>query len=261
METPKYLVRLDDASEYMSINKWEAFFSVFDKYEVKPIVAVIPHVEDKMLIADHPRIEDFWERVFEWQTKGYAIALHGYNHVYTTKRSGIIKKNRYSEFAGVSYKKQEKKIAKGLALFKEHGIETKMFVAPAHSFDNNTIKALLNMSNIRIISDGFSHDTFFYKGMYWIPQQLSHPEEKNEGVWTICYHPENAEKWQLDELSEFIKKHKEYFVCPVDVPLNDYFTDEDKMYCRKQQRLFIRKHLYRQIRQIKQWIFSFFERS
>lgn len=257
MKKVSYIVRLDDASDYMSLDKWEAFFDIFDTYGVKPIVAVIPHVEDKKLIADHPFISDFWERVDAWQQKGYVIALHGYNHVYTTKKSGIIKKNQRSEFAGVSYKKQADKIKKGWQIFKEHGIVSKVFVAPAHSFDENTLKALRAETDIRMVSDGFTHDTFHYKGMYWIPQQISRPEEKESGVWTICYHPETAEQWQLYELKQFIAAHQEAFVNPDNISLSGYFSDSERKLFRDNQKKYIKKYRRETIKQTKHSIMSF----
>lgn len=257
MKKVSYIVRLDDASEYMSLDKWEAFFDIFDTYGVKPIVAVIPHVEDKKLIADHPFISDFWERVDAWQQKGYVIALHGYNHVYTTKKSGIIKKNQRSEFAGVSYKKQADKIKKGWQIFKEHGIVSKVFVAPAHSFDENTLKALRAETDIRIVSDGFTHDTFHYKGMYWIPQQISRPEEKEFGVWTICYHPETAEQWQLNELKQFIAAHLDSFVNLLTVSLKDEFSKEEMQRFQAQCKLFVLRRRSNFIKKLKSIIHSF----
>lgn len=124
----------------------------------------------------------FWNDVLDWLRKCYMIALHGYNHVFHTKAAGIIGKNCYGEFAGVSYSKQADMIKKGVSIFDAHGISPQVFVAPAHSFDKNTIRALLENSDIRIISDGFTNDTFFYEGIYWIPQQISSPEIHEDGV-------------------------------------------------------------------------------
>ena len=45
-----------------------------------------------------------------WEQKGCQIAMHGYNHVYTTNNKGIVPLNDRSEFAGISYDKQAEKI-------------------------------------------------------------------------------------------------------------------------------------------------------
>ena len=56
-----YLIRLDDACEYMNEDKWDKIESLFDSLAVKPIVSVIPHCEDEMFINAYNRDEDFWE--------------------------------------------------------------------------------------------------------------------------------------------------------------------------------------------------------
>ena len=44
----KYLIRLDDACETMDLNKWLRMESLLSKYNVKPLIAVIPNNEDDM---------------------------------------------------------------------------------------------------------------------------------------------------------------------------------------------------------------------
>ena len=46
-----YLLRLDDASEYMDTGKWARTEKLLDKYGVKPIFGIIPHNEDPQLIT------------------------------------------------------------------------------------------------------------------------------------------------------------------------------------------------------------------
>ena len=41
-----YLVRLDDASEYMDIEKWKIVEGILDKYQIKPLVGIIPDNKD-----------------------------------------------------------------------------------------------------------------------------------------------------------------------------------------------------------------------
>jgi hypothetical protein len=41
-----YLVRLDDASEYMDDKKWKKIFDILSKYSIKPIIGVIPNNEE-----------------------------------------------------------------------------------------------------------------------------------------------------------------------------------------------------------------------
>ena len=46
----KYIIRLDDACEKRDVKKWDQMEQILDKYGVKPLVGVIPHCEDPMII-------------------------------------------------------------------------------------------------------------------------------------------------------------------------------------------------------------------
>jgi len=45
-----YLIRLDDASEFMDIDKWTTMEILLDNYRIKPIVGVIPDNNDGDLV-------------------------------------------------------------------------------------------------------------------------------------------------------------------------------------------------------------------
>ncbi len=207
----KYIIRLDDASEYMDYKKWNPYFDIFDEYDIKPIVAVIPCNKDPKMVNKNPD-QQFWGKVRNWQKKGYHIALHGYEHLYSTNKSGIIGMNRRSEFAGVPFEKQKVMIEQGIKKFKEEGVETKIFVAPAHSFDKNTVRALKEINEIEYISDGYFLNPVYKDGIKWIPQQLGQSKIKNSGVWTMCYHPETLDKKHFNSLKSFIHKNHEQFI-------------------------------------------------
>ena len=56
--------------------------------------------------------------VQRWETKGWIIALHGYSHEYkkVNKRDLIFPYYERSEFGGIDYKYQEKKLLKDIIL-------------------------------------------------------------------------------------------------------------------------------------------------
>lgn len=87
--SPKYIIRLDDASEFMDYEKWDPFFIILDKFRIKPIIAVIPFNKDPEMTNKNNDL-GFWSKVRLWQEKGYRIALHGYSHLYSNRNSGII---------------------------------------------------------------------------------------------------------------------------------------------------------------------------
>ena len=38
----QYILRLDDASDYMDVKKWQRMEELLDRYGIKPLVGVIP---------------------------------------------------------------------------------------------------------------------------------------------------------------------------------------------------------------------------
>ena len=217
--SPNYIIRLDDACPTMDREKWLRVEKLLDKYKIKPIVAVIPSNEDPLLMLN-TEDSNFWEgTILDWKRKSWDIALHGFNHLYITKEAGLVPKNKDSEFAGVSLMRQEEKIKKGVAIFNKYGIEPKIWVAPSHSFDENTLLALKKHSKIDMISDGVSLSPYRYLGFKWIPQQLSNFQKKRYGVWTFCIHPNTMQNNLYLKLEAFLKAHHKRFIKASEIQL------------------------------------------
>lgn len=203
----KYIFRLDDISENMDCNNFFLLKSIFDNYGVKPVIGVIPNNEDDELLS-HPKCDfDFWKEIKSLQDKGWSIALHGYNHKYLTNDSGILDINNRSEFAGVPYKVQNQKILEGKQIFKKNQIEIDAFMAPAHSFDENTLKALIN-NDIKVITDGYTIYPYYHKDILFVPQLLSTPRKMPFGIYTWCLHSNNMVKESIDKVERFIEENE-----------------------------------------------------
>ena len=188
MVQSRYLLRFDDICPTMNWVVWNAVEAQLIRLNIRPILAVVPDNRDPALMVDLPRT-DFWEKVRQWQALGWAIALHGYQHVYVNKDPGLMQLTPQSEFAGLSYQEQENKLKKGLAIFAEHGVRVDAWVAPSHSFDWVTV-AILKALGIRIISDGLAFSPYRdSSGLTWVPQQFASMRPMPFGVWTFCYHP------------------------------------------------------------------------
>lgn len=203
-----YLLRLDDASEYLDIEKWNKIEEILDVYEIKPIVGIIPDNEDKELISKNKKDSFFWEKARKWQSKGWIIALHGYNHVYITSEGGVNPINNRSEFAGVSLNIQRQKIRDGINIFKNNNLNAEVFFAPFHTYDINTLEALKTESDIRIVCDTVANDIYKEKDFYFIPQQSGTVRRLPFKVVTFCYHPNNMSEYDFKKLENFIKKNK-----------------------------------------------------
>tara|TARA_A100001388_G_C28659017_1_gene445818 strand:- start:61 stop:867 length:807 start_codon:yes stop_codon:yes gene_type:complete len=195
----KYIIRLDDACETMQRESWERIEIILEKRNIKPIIAVIPNNKDLELKLSEKN-ENFWNIVENWQKKGWHIALHGYEHKYhkIRRRKQFIPLYERSEFAELKITSQAEKIKKGIDIFRKHKINSNVWVAPSHSFDKNTLKALKNVTDIRIVSDGLALYPFKFKGLTFIPQQLWQLKKHRFGIWTVCLHPNNMSKEDID---------------------------------------------------------------
>ena len=202
----RYLIRFDDICETMSWSVWDAVESVLRDYDVKPIVAVIPRNRDPHLKIEPPR-PDFWDRVRAWKTLGWAIGMHGYEHLYVSPSSGIVGLQPRSEFAGLPATLQREKLERGLAVFHAEGIHPDVWVAPSHSFDRSTV-SILNELGIRHISDGlFVNPRIDRDGVMWIPQQFWRFRWAPVGVWTVCFH---HNRWSSRGAAEFRRNAGRY---------------------------------------------------
>ena len=162
-------IRIDDLTECMDWPKFYRFKALLDEYNIKPLIGVIPDNKDTMLIGDQTGAPaDFWQYIKELQNDGWTIAMHGLNHIYTTKKGGLFPLNDFSEFAGLPYDEQYEMLAYGVDILNEHEIITDMFMAPAHTYDKNTLKALSELGFTKI-TDGFGKRPYNYKNLTFYP--------------------------------------------------------------------------------------------
>ncbi len=207
-----YLIRLDDACPYYDAEKWQYVEDILDKYSIKPIVAVIPNCQDKILVSQYKYNKSFWNKARQWQNKGWTIALHGYNHVYTNMNSkGLNPINNFSEFVGLSYKEQCEKICNGMKIMNDNGLYPNCFVAPAHSFDVNTLLTLKNKTDIRVVSDTIAYDIYYKYGIFFIPQQCGSFKRLPLKIVTCCYHPNIMRTKDIYTLENVLAKYKNEF--------------------------------------------------
>ena len=171
----KYLIRLDDACPTMDAVKWQRMEDLLDAYKVKPMVGIIPHCQDSQLMLDEPD-PHFWQKALSWRDKNWTLAMHGYDHCYISDKGmlGLNPMWERSEFAGVPLEKQREKIRDGIQILKAKGIHPKFFFAPSHTFDNNTLIALREESDIRIISDTIGRYPYQDSDFWFIPQIVGH---------------------------------------------------------------------------------------
>lgn len=184
---------------------------MLDAYGVKPMVGVIPASKDPKQLIDAAD-GGFWTKVKKWENKGWAIALHGYDHCFISDAGmkGLNPLWERSEFAGVPLEQQKEKISKGVAILRANGIEPQYFFAPAHTYDENTLQALREESNIRIISDTIATKPYRKDDFVFIPQLGGHcAEMKIPGIWTFCLHPSAMTEENFVATERFLKAHRD----------------------------------------------------
>lgn len=218
----RYLVRLDDACPTMSIERWGKVESVLDKYGVRPMVGIVPNCHDEKLVIDNED-EHFWEKARGWQNKGWAIAMHGYDHEYVSDKGleGLNPLWKRSEYAGVSLDVQRKKIREGVSILKSKGLNVKYFFAPSHTFDENTLIALREESEIRVISDMYTLKPYREDNFVFIPCQIGHPQKMPlPGLYTICLHPNTFDNAALERLGQFLKENQSNVIAFSDIDVD-----------------------------------------
>lgn len=211
-----YLIRLDDASDRMHIENWARIEGLLDENGIKPLVGVIPLNRDP-LMKQFPVDPMFWDKARRWQEKGWRIALHGYEHVYSTQCAGINPVHKKSEFAGHPLEIQREKIREAFRILKEKGLNPTAFFAPSHTFDKNTLEALRLESDIRVISDTVANEPYCRYGFTFIPQQAGRVRELPFKVTTICLHPNFTTDREFIEIEAFFKAHPGEFLEPNEI--------------------------------------------
>lgn len=220
----KIAVRLDDITPDMDWQRFLKFKALLDKYQVKPLIGIVPDNRDEHLKGTGEGApSDFYEYIKELKSRGWCIAMHGFRHVYTTKKGGIFPLNDFSEFAGLPYEQQKKMLEEGKKLLAKNGIETDIFMAPAHSYDQNTLKALGETGFCRL-TDGFGKRPYKREGLtfYPISFQLSRTlSSGKEGYSTMVIHAGTIKEEELARYEGYFQsKNTEW------IPFEEYLKQE-----------------------------------
>lgn len=211
---PRYYIRLDDAHPAMNAGPWTEVEALLDKHGIRPIVAVIPDNRDQGLCHGAPDT-GFWDRVRRWQARGWHIGVHGLTHELRAGAGGLLRINTYGEMAGLPEAEQLEKLRRAIHIFSAHDIRAQAFIAPAHSFDRATLRALAAVG-IGIVSDGFETRPYLLDGLLFIPQQLWRPRVMSFGTWTICLHPSGMKSGDFQALDLFLEGNRNR--CPPELP-------------------------------------------
>ena len=247
----KFVVRMDDISPNMDYAKFFKAYDLLKAKGAFPLLGIVPDNKDPNLncVSDDEAIavlsakdylddravdddsesevglkaepgsvfesgEDkfFWDFVKRLEAEGCVLALHGYNHIYSTQKGGQFPLNLFSEFAGETYEEQKRKLSEGLKLLGENNIHPEVFMAPAHSYDSNTLRALKELG-ITSITDGFGKYPYSYKGMTYYPiasnlkKQLAKGQNK-DGIITCVLHVNTMSEADFERTNKWFDEYE-----------------------------------------------------
>ena len=203
----KILIRFDDIAENMNWHLMSRCEKLFDELDIKPVMGVIPDNKDKDLLI-YPKKENFWDVVKNWQSKGWEIAMHGYNHIYDkdTEKKDFFKYGGKSEFFGHTLINQSNKIKKGLEILEKNNIKIRTFFSPNHTYDLNTFEALKS-SGINEVIDGYGLKPYIENNIKFIPQLFYKPIFLPFGLQTTQIHLNYWSDKEFDKFYYLISKN------------------------------------------------------
>ena len=205
----KILIRFDDIAENMNWHLMNKCEKLFDQFNIKPVMGVIPDNKDKDLLV-YPKKENFWGIVKNWQSKGWEIAMHGCSHIYDkdTDNKDYFGYGGKSEFFGHTLNYQLEKIKKAIEIFERNDIRIRTFFSPNHTYDLNTFAAL-KLSGIYEVIDGYGLKPYIENNIKFIPQLFYKPFFLPFGLQTTQIH---LNYWTDKEFNKFSnqisKNHK-----------------------------------------------------
>lgn len=208
----KIAVRLDDITPDMDWGKFRRLEKMLDDNHIAPLLGIVPDNQDPNLMRDEA-MPDFEKQIKIWEAKGWSLAMHGWKHIYTTKKGGLFPLNNFSEYAGIAKDKQREMIFEGKEKLQRIGVNTNIFMAPAHSFDKNTL-SVLKEAGFRYITDGFGDYPYEWRGLTFLPIafQKNKDIEKSEGVTTLVFHTNTMKEQDFANFEKTLKEHKADFI-------------------------------------------------
>lgn len=209
-----FLVRMDDIHPRMNHDNFNRMINILSNYSIQGILGVIPDNKDKCLYKSDLD-SDFWKKIKALEQKGFWIAQHGYQHLYDTQEGGLLNLNQQSEFAGHPKEVQRHKMTVGKQLLEEKGLTPKLFMAPSHSFDANTLEVIKELGYG--ITDGYGLWPKIEKGILWIPQLFASPRHLRWGLYTICLHTDKMSEKSFGQLEKHLRRYNNSYIKPKEI--------------------------------------------
>ena len=211
----KTAIRLDDITPDMDWVQYRKVEEILDRNNLRPLIGVVPfNSDDNLMRSEAALSEEEYKSFLKGRLDaGWVAALHGYSHVYETKCHGLFPLNNFSEFAGVPFEEQKRRLAEGRARLLGLGIDTDIFMAPGQTFDRATLEALRE-NGIKRVTDGFGLVPYERQGLtfYPISKRRSDCTKAGAGYTTLVLHTNTMTDAEIEELGVTIEKHRDCFI-------------------------------------------------
>jgi len=203
----KLVIRIDDVHPKMNWENFKYFTSKLLKRNQVGLLGVIPDCRDPKLAFGEYQPE-FWDYIRFLKANNWEIAQHGYQHLYDTKGGSILVGFDQSEFSSHDFSTQVMKLKQGKNILSMEGLETDIFMAPGHHFDDVTLNALTS-TGFKYITDGHAFFSFNHESLnlIFVPQLISRPHGMFFGVYSTCCH---LDKMKVTEIDNFLDKTNKY---------------------------------------------------
>ncbi|OTF00457.1 hypothetical protein B9G49_07525 [Halorubrum sp. SD683] len=178
-------LRFDDYHQDVDNDTWVEVLSRYDDRGLRGVIAVCPKFEGNRLSAD---VVEF---LHELRRNGWEIAQHGYEHEDVGKGRGGLLYDERSEFGGLDYDEQKRRIGAGRDILESHDIEPTTFIPPWHEYDRTTIRALA-ANDFDCINEGRWPFPRTVEGITLVPTHVPAitPSMLGAGVVTLVSHPQ-----------------------------------------------------------------------
>jgi peptidoglycan/xylan/chitin deacetylase (PgdA/CDA1 family) len=178
-------LRFDDYHQDVDHETWVDVLSRYEDAGLRGVIGVVPKYEGERLSAD---VVEF---LHDLQEKGWELAQHGYTHENVGDgRGGPLYDDR-SEFAGLGYEEQHRRIQAGRDILESHGIEPTTFIPPWHEYDRTTARVLSN-AGFDCLNEGRWPVPRTVDGITLVPTHVPGvtPYMLGVGVVTLVSHPQ-----------------------------------------------------------------------
>jgi len=129
-------LRFDDYHQDCHLERWQETLGAYADRGLRGLVAVPPKFEGEPLSPDAAAF------LRDLRDDGWEVAQHSYTHEPVGEgRGGLLYQER-SEFGGLDRPEQERRIAAGRDVLREHDLAATTFVPPWHEYDRTTVRVL-----------------------------------------------------------------------------------------------------------------------